>query len=538
MLWMLFGVGLLVLPTILGSIYEIDFHISALTITIYGIITIIRYLIQLVFCIANRIQVNKILEKTRKDTKISLHVIGWRENVKMFEDCLKSIKLINDKNIHQVVICIDGNEREDMYMVEIFSKILNGKVIHLKTGLEDYEETEKMKMVQQSKNNKYICLTAPHKGKRHAMYNGIEYSLSQNVETTIIDYLMFTDSDTILNPGSATQLAKVLDYSPKLGAVTGDVRLFTMDTWLSFVVNFKYWFAFNMERSSQSYLRVVNCVSGPLGMYRENVIKPIAKEWLNQTFLGVKCTYGDDRHLTNLVLKHGHGIGYTHNALCYTETPATFGKWIAQQTRWTKSYIRETIINMKWFHKHNIYLAMESIFGLFYSYVLLMLIIITLMKCHLHTNLILVANLVAIGLIRSFFGIFVEGFNLSYVYYSLYSFLFLFIQIPLKIWGFMTLLNNDWGTGNRIFNKINNIDSILPFFWTLGVLTSFGYSIYNDYVEWYQDRYLIYSISAYFGLLLLFYPFIIRKYRKTAENIRYIRIDETNNNTMIEMEDV
>jgi len=50
-------------------------------------------------------------------------------------------------------------------------------------------------------------------------------------------------------------------------------------------------------------------------------INEIKDEWINQTFFKQNCTYGDDRHLTNLCLIKSWKIVYTAAAFGYTETP-------------------------------------------------------------------------------------------------------------------------------------------------------------------------------------------------------------------------
>lgn len=69
--------------------------------------------------------------------------------------------------------------------------------------------------------------------------------------------------------------------------------------------------------------------------------------WILQSFLGKETTFGDDRHLTNRILSLGHKTGYTHLAVCDSDTPAGYVRWVKQQTRWSKSFFREAF----WFPK-------------------------------------------------------------------------------------------------------------------------------------------------------------------------------------------
>lgn len=62
----------------------------------------------------------------------------------------------------------------------------------------------------------------------------------------------------------------------------------------------------------------------------------------DQVFLGQPCTYGDDRHLTNLALADGWRVVLAPEALSSTLVPERFGHWVRQQTRWSKSFVRES----------------------------------------------------------------------------------------------------------------------------------------------------------------------------------------------------
>lgn len=62
------------------------------------------------------------------------------------------------------------------------------------------------------------------------------------------------------------ELCKVLESNPKYGAVGGDVMILNVnDSYISFMSSLRYWMAFNIERSCQSFFNCVSCISGPLG---------------------------------------------------------------------------------------------------------------------------------------------------------------------------------------------------------------------------------------------------------------------------------
>jgi hyaluronan synthase len=66
----------------------------------------------------------------------------------------------------------------------------------------------------------------------------------------------------------------------------------------------------------------------------------VLDRWLHQRFLGRRCTYGDDRNLTNQLLRD-YRVLYDDEALATTIVPERWGKYIRQQARWKRSWVRE-----------------------------------------------------------------------------------------------------------------------------------------------------------------------------------------------------
>lgn len=82
--------------------------------------------------------------------------------------------------------------------------------------------------------------------------------------------------------------------------------------------------------------------------------------WILQSFLGKDTTFGDDRHLTNRILSLGYRTGYNHLAICESDTPAGYVRWVKQQTRWSKSFFREAFWFPKSFAFQEFWLTVET----------------------------------------------------------------------------------------------------------------------------------------------------------------------------------
>ena len=124
----------------------------------------------------------------------------------------------------------------------------------------------------------------------------------------------------------------------------------------------RYWIAFNQERAAQSWFRTVLCCSGPLAAYRRSVLEIVWNDYVRQRFRGALCTYGDDRHLTNLVLATGHDTLFVPRATAITNAPATIRGYLKQQLRWNKSFYRELLWTLPFVASRSPYMIFEISF--------------------------------------------------------------------------------------------------------------------------------------------------------------------------------
>jgi hyaluronan synthase len=68
------------------------------------------------------------------------------------------------------------------------------------------------------------------------------------------------------------------------------------------------------------------------------------EDWINQKFLGREATIGEDRAMTNLILKQGYDVKFQRNANVLTNTPTGFKNLHKMFTRWGRSNVRETLM--------------------------------------------------------------------------------------------------------------------------------------------------------------------------------------------------
>ena len=235
--------------------------------------------------------------------------------------------------------------------------------------------------------------------------------------------------------------------------------------------------AFNVERACQSYFGCVQCISGPLGMYRNSLLQQFLEDWYHQKFLGSKCSFGDDRHLTNRVLSLGYRTKYTARSKCLTETPTKYLRWLNQQTRWSKSYFREWLYNSLWFHKHHLWMTYESVVTGFFPFFLIATVIQLFYRGRIWNILLFLLTVQLVGIIKATYACFLRG-NAEMIFMSLYSLLYMSSLLPAKIFAIATINKSGWGTSGRKTIVVNFIGLIPVSIWVAVLLGGLAYTAY------------------------------------------------------------
>lgn len=179
-----------------------------------------------------------------------------------------------------------------------------------------------------------------NKGKRRGFYEAF-----QMIKTP---FVLTVDSDTKLHPNAIKEILIPMIINKKVGAVTGRIKIWNSNANIfTKMLNAHFAMAFDFTRAIQSTFLNVLCLSGAFSAYRVSILQRVIDEWLKQKFLNKPCTYGEDRSLTNHILKIGYGTAYQREAISFTIVPEKFSKILKMLTRWARSNIRESIIFSK-----------------------------------------------------------------------------------------------------------------------------------------------------------------------------------------------
>lgn len=495
----------------------------------YGILILSYFTLMIILSKLNNNKIHKIVSGDideqyldLKNHKTSCIICGYRENPQFFIECLESI-YINSHDLDKVILVIDGNEDTDKYMVSIFNQVFNenSRTIFLDNTIYDIllnlDNTQKQSYLQSLKiNEKFICISQKHHGKRYAMYSGFIISLINNMDLSIT-----IDSDTIFDDNTINMMKNCFK-DKRIGGATGNLQIFNNNNIISYLSMLRYWSAFNLERAYGSYYGGVLCLSGPISCYRNSIFrnKELLISWLNQTFLGKECTFGDDRHLTNKILEAGYQTVYNPYAYAYTETPETINRFIKQQTRWTKSGYRELLWVLKFLHKHSILMTIDITYQMFYPLIIFVLITYTMWKMKFLSLITYLGLIFAVSFIRSVYAVLSTG-KWEYILFYCYSLLYVSTIIPIKVYALFTLKDNTWGNiGRYKLNGNLTVEWALIIIWNLVLLLGIGLTFYKDTLNKTELGILCGLIAVYGSGYLMVYLRSKLGYNEIYKNIK------------------
>ncbi|MGS2725173.1 glycosyltransferase [Psychroserpens sp. BH13MA-6] len=190
---------------------------------------------------------------------------------------------------------------------------------------------ESLEILQQPEN----------KGKRHALYRGFRLGTGEVFVTV--------DSDSVVNPNTIKNLVSPFVTDEKCGAVAGNIRVLNnQKEMLPKMLDVSFVMSFEFVRSAESHLNSVLCTPGALAAYRSSAVFECLPEWINQTFMGQPSDIGEDRAMTNMILKQGQHVLFQRNAVAYTNVPEAYPGLYKMFIRWGRSNVRENIAMAKY----------------------------------------------------------------------------------------------------------------------------------------------------------------------------------------------
>lgn len=242
--------------------------------------------------------------------KITVIVPAYNESQQVFDTLMSLNKSDYPKDKIQL-ISVDDGSKDDTWLWMQKAKTILG---------------DNLELHKQPKNM----------GKRHALYYGFKNGTG--------DVFVTVDSDSIVTKNTLKNLVSPFTKDKNCGAVAGNIRVLNNSKELlpkmldvSFVLSFEF------VRSAESTLKSVFCTPGALAAYKKESVLNCLNDWINQTFMGKPSDIGEDRALTNMILKQGKHVLFQRNAVAFTNVPDEYTGLYKMFIRWGRSNVRESI---------------------------------------------------------------------------------------------------------------------------------------------------------------------------------------------------
>lgn len=304
--------------------------------------------------------------------------------------------------------------------------------------------TDRSLEVMQASREQYpelvVVAMEKNQGKRHALATGFGLATGQ--------VIVFIDSDSFL---AADALRNLMNRfaDPEVAAVTGhcDVE----NVWTNLLTRMqavRYFIAFRVMKAAESVFDAVTCLSGPIAAYRREVLADVLDDWLNQTFLGRQATFGDDRSLTNSLLRRGYKVKYEFKARATTIVPDDHLTFLKQQMRWKRSWFRESLIACGFMWRQQPLMALSFYLGFFLplmapAIVLRALIYVPLVQ-QKSPLMYLIGILLMSALMSSTYLIYKR--SRLWFYGAIFCFYYMFVLVWQTPWAVLTTWRNEWVT--------------------------------------------------------------------------------------------
>jgi cellulose synthase/poly-beta-1,6-N-acetylglucosamine synthase-like glycosyltransferase len=185
-----------------------------------------------------------------------------------------------------------------------------------------------------------------------------------------------------------------------------------------------------MVRNGQAFLKLVNIIPGPIGMFRKNALIEVG--------LYDDDTFAEDCDVTLKLISKGYKIDFEPDAVAYTEAPEELSNLIKQRYRWTRGILQAIRKHKKllWKWRGNIaasftmwYMLFEAIFWPFMDLWANMFILYSAMVSGYSILMFYWwVMFTIVDIAGALFCILVTGDRLSLAFYAIYYRLF-FIQI-------------------------------------------------------------------------------------------------------------
>ena len=269
-------------------------------ILVFSLIVIARYFILLLLSMLNLFRHVRTNQKHDyyNEKKITIIVPCFNED-KVIQASLESLMKQTYQNYE--IIVVDDGSTDDTFKIAKRMEFNNGKC-------------------------RLIAVTKKNGGKANALNLGIEMAKGE--------LFLAVDADSVLSIDALELMVPYFD-DPRVGAVAGSVYVVNQDNLWTKLQALEYIQGLNLVRNGQAYLKLVNIIPGPIGMFRRDAV--LAMDGYSDD------TYAEDCDLTLRLINENYKIDYEIDAVSYTEAPEELLDLLKQRYRWTRGILQSIL---------------------------------------------------------------------------------------------------------------------------------------------------------------------------------------------------
>jgi cellulose synthase/poly-beta-1,6-N-acetylglucosamine synthase-like glycosyltransferase len=173
----------------------------------------------------------------------------------------------------------------------------------------------------------------------HKRNGGKASALNTGIALARTPFVLCMDGDSRLTPDTLRYAMRHF-ADPRVGAVAGNVKVVNRTNLWTRLQALEYIEGLNLPRRAQGFMRAVNIIPGPLGVFRRDVLGAVGGY--------DRDTYAEDADLTLKILTAGWHIVYEPRAVAWTEAPESLLDLIKQRYRWTRGILQALQKRRSW----------------------------------------------------------------------------------------------------------------------------------------------------------------------------------------------
>lgn len=201
----------------------------------------------------------------------------------------------------------------------------NYEVIVIDDGSTDDTYEKAIEVARSSLEVSIRVITKRNAGKAEALNTGMTLARGE--------FILNMDGDTKLSRNTLRVCIPHFN-NPAIGAVAGNVKVINRENMWTRIQSLEYVEGLAMARKAQSFIRSVNIIPGPIGIFRKSVLQQVGGYDHD--------TFAEDCDLTLKLLMRGWHIAYEPNAIAWVETPSRLLDLLKQRYRWTRGILQAT----------------------------------------------------------------------------------------------------------------------------------------------------------------------------------------------------